>query len=96
VVAVRVAAAAAVLGLATIPLWRLLPREAPPTGTAATLVGTSGAGAPRPGIPAAEPESAVFSVDVPSTGGVAVFATRNPKIRVVWFYETNGTSGDGQ
>jgi hypothetical protein len=97
--AARWAVAAAVLGLATAAGWRLAPRGEPTTRTASTAEGSlesTGSRAPMTGIPAAEPREAVFSVDVPSTGGVAVFATRNPKIRVVWFYDTDGTSGGGQ
>jgi len=37
------------------------------------------------------PTARGLSVDVPEAAGVAVFATRDPDIHVVWFYETRGS-----
>ena len=34
---------------------------------------------------------ASFSIDAPESGQVAVFQTRNPRIRVVWFYDEEGS-----
>ena len=34
-----------------------------------------------------------FSIEAPEEGGMAVFQTNNPRIRVVWFYDEAG-SGD--
>lgn len=44
---------------------------------------------PRPGEDAARLAS--FSIDAPPSGKVAVFQTSNPRIRVVWFYDEEGS-----
>lgn len=78
-----VALAAAILGVVWAGPWRPGPGLMPPP--AALVAGAR---------PAAEPGG--LAVEAPETGGVAVFATRDPDIHVVWFYDRRPTEGDRQ
>jgi len=79
------AGALAVLTLFAIRPGRDAPRD---SGPMPAIVGTPGPEASAP--PGAAREEPEFSIEAPSEGHVVVFQTRNPKIRVVWFYDDAG------
>lgn len=79
-----VALAAAILGIVWAGPWRPGSGVRPPPE--ALVVGVR--------ADAAEPGG--LSVEAPETGGVAVFATRDPDIHVVWFYDDDRSPIQGE
>ncbi len=73
------AAAAALLAVVLAGPWR-------PEGRRGEAARAPEAALARPAPDPADEEPLGFSVDVPESGRVAVFATADPDIHVVWFY----------
>lgn len=78
-----VALAAAILAIVWAGPWRPGNGVRPPPE--ALVAGTRSSGAA---------EFGGLSVEAPATGGVAVFATRDPQIHVVWFYERRDSDSE--